>query len=130
MKEKRNAIVLICIIGILLAASILFIVLNKAKSGKYAYIYQNNKLIQVIDLYDKEDGYRFTIEGNDGYYNTIEVRDGSIGIIDASCPDRLCKNMGFINNDSLPITCLPNHIVIEILDESGKDKEDVDGIAY
>lgn len=129
MNIKRNAIIVSIIIGLLLFISVLYItIMNKSLNNpKYAYIYQNNEIIDTIDLDNVEEPYTITIKGSNNCYNTIEVRNGSIGIIDASCPDGLCKNMGFISTSVLPITCLPNHLVIEL----SNDKSSLlDGQAY
>lgn len=56
----------------------------------------------------------FLIEGKNHCYNQIEVRDGAIGITDASCPDKLCVHQGFLDSPGIPITCLPNRLVIQI----------------
>lgn len=129
MKEKKNAIILVAIIAVLFLTSLSFIFLKGDVSCRYAYIYQNNTLIKTIDIDNIENSYTFTISNENGGFNTIVIKDGSIGITDASCPDSLCKNMGFINTDAMPITCLPNHLVIKLSDDIS-NKEDIDGIAY
>jgi hypothetical protein len=102
---------------LILAASIITLFLfNQKNSGKTALIYQNGNLIQTIDLEDVSEPYQFTVQGDNEKSNTIEVRKNSIGIVKADCPDKLCVNMGFIHNSTVPITCLPNRLVIRITD--------------
>lgn len=129
MSIKAKAIIISVVIGVITAASILCIIYmyKTADKGAYAYIYQNDKLIQTIDLTNTHEPYRITIETDGGGYNVIEVRQGSIGVVEASCPDRLCMNMGFIENSLMPVTCLPNHLVIKIIDE---DNKELDGVVY
>lgn len=79
-----------------------------------ADIYQNGKLLQSIPLSSVNESYRFQVTGENEALNEIEVHPGSIGIISASCPDKLCVHQGFISNSLLPITCLPNRLVIQI----------------
>ncbi len=57
---------------------------------------------------------RSGLNTGDGEYNDILVENGKIRIADASCPDKLCVNMGYISEPLMPITCLPNHLVIRI----------------
>lgn len=83
-------------------------------SGVYADIYQNGVLLQSIDLSQIAEGYTFTVTGENGCTNEIGVRPGSIGILSADCPDRLCVRQGFISDSLLPITCLPNRLVIQL----------------
>lgn len=80
----------------------------------FAEIYQNGVCIETINLDTVENPYTFDVRGDNSCINTIEVRPGSIGIVSADCPDKLCVHQGFISNSLLPITCLPNHLVIQI----------------
>ncbi len=127
---KRTKIICIAAAAILLILGIAgsFAVLNTQTSQNItAHIYQHGELIRSINLSDVTESYTFDIEGPDGAYNTIEVRPGEIAVIDASCPDKVCVNMGFIRNSALPITCLPNELVIRI--EDGSSDDGIDGIS-
>lgn len=86
----------------------------KNQSEKIARIYQDKEIIYTIDLNSVKETYKLTVKNKDGAENIIEVRNGSIGIIEASCPDHICIDTGFIDNSAVPIVCLPNKIIIEI----------------
>ena len=130
--NRKAAIILSCVILLILAGSIAaWMIINKQEQGKTAEIYQNGVLIKTIQLDTVTSPYTFTVEGEDGASNTIEVRPGEIGIIEANCPDGLCINMGFIHSSALPITCLPNKVVIKVTGGSGDSSEsepDIDSI--
>ena len=129
--KANKTVFLLCImiIAILLVSiGIIWYTRGTAEDGKYANIYQNNQLIQTIDLSKVKESYTFTVYGDKGEENTIEVRPSEIAMISASCPDHLCVKMGAIRNGAMPITCLPNRVVIEISSESRGD--DMDEIAY
>lgn len=83
-----------------------------ADSGYIAEIYQDGRLLYSIPLNDSSQKRTFVVQSTEGGINEIEVRPGSIGIISADCPDKLCVQQGFISNTKLPITCLPNRLVI------------------
>lgn len=83
-----------------------------------AEIYQNGELTQSISLSEVTESYTFVVHGENGCENEIEVRPGSIGIISASCPDKVCVNQGFVDNSLLPIVCLPNNVVIQVYEEN------------
>lgn len=102
------------------SAAAVFAVNGSAKNqnNKTAYIYQDKELIYTIDLSSVKKPYKLIIEGEDKSENIVEVRNGSIGIIQASCPDHICINTGFIDDSSVPIVCLPNKIIIEISDNA------------
>ncbi len=63
---------------------------------------------------EEETPFVFVIEGENGAYNEITIKEGKIGVTDASCPDHLCMRQGFIHTSLLPITCLPNKLVIQV----------------
>lgn len=112
--------------------SLLAVLLPKDSRGGFtADIYQNGSLIASIPLRQVQETYRFTVTGEEGCTNEIEVRPGSIGIISASCPDRLCVHQGFISDSRLPVTCLPNRVVILLRpDAEGEDEITPDIITY
>lgn len=112
--RSKTAAILIGGILLLLSAASLFSILlpGNPKDGFIADIFQDGKLIQSIPLTDVQAPYRFTVTGEGGCENVIEVRPGSIGILSADCPDGLCVRQGFINDSRLPVTCLPNRVVI------------------
>lgn len=64
------------------------------------------------------DEYTFEVPGEGGASNTVCVRPGSIAIISANCPDQICVHQGFISTSLLPITCLPNRLVIRVREEA------------
>ena len=129
MTLKAKAIITSSVIAAITLVCILCIIYmyKSAETGAYAYIYQNDKVIRTIDLSNTDKPYKITIEAEDGGYNVIEVRHGSIGVVEASCPDRLCMSMGFIENSLMPVTCLPNHLIIRVMDETGQE---LDGVVY
>ncbi len=112
---QKYAIILSTLLLLLLLFSIILIHSSQTNGKRLlADIYQDGVLLQSIDLHAVQAPYTFTIQGKNHCVNEIEVRQGSIGIISANCPDKLCVHQGFIQNSKLPITCLPNHLVIQI----------------
>lgn len=90
-----------------------------------ADIYQDGELLQSIDLNDVTESYTFSVTAKNGGINTVEVRHGSIAVISADCPDKLCVHQGFISTSLLPVTCLPNHLVIQIRNSpAGNESEE------
>ena len=130
MSLKARAIIIGAVIAVITVVSILSIIYmyKTADNGVHAYIYQNDNVIQEIDLSNVAKPYRITIEAENSGYNVIEVRQGSMGVVEAGCPDRLCMNMGFIDNSLMPVTCLPNHLVIRIIDNESTNE--LDGVVY
>ncbi|MBQ8823277.1 MAG: NusG domain II-containing protein [Lachnospiraceae bacterium] len=120
MKKKKQTNskalwALISIILLLLLGSIISIFLISTSESSYtAHIYQDGQLLESIDLSTVTQSYQLTFEAEGGSYNIVEIRPGQIAVTDASCPDHICVNQGFIHNSMLPITCLPNKLVIQL----------------
>lgn len=123
----KKALLLILILSVMAGGSLAWILFHADPataifhSGKdndrhcmIAEIYRDGELLQTIPLSTIEKTYTLTITGDNGAVNQVEIRPGSIGICSASCPDKLCVKQGFIADSLIPITCLPNHLVIRV----------------
>lgn len=120
MKKKlevnKNAVIISAVLIIISAASLLYLLWPSSDGKIYtAEIYQDGELLFRIPLNPISEPQTFLIESNDGGKNEIQIRNGSIGIVSANCPDKLCVHQGFISDSKLPIVCLPNRLVIQLL---------------
>ena len=129
MKHKR------LFLGLLLLAVLLGLValiFRHWDSGDMANIYQDGLLIRSIDLSQVTEAYSFTVTDDQGHENTIQVEPGRIRVSDASCPDQICVNTGWLEDGIEPIVCLPAKLVIR-LEKSGGTIYDssaqIDGVA-
>lgn len=121
MSKKNKILIFVTLLLLVVLTCFSYIIYNKKINNKIAKIYQDGNLIYEINLDKVEEAYTIKIDGDKEHYNIVEVRKGEIGIIDASCPDKVCVNMGFVSDGLLPITCLPNKLIIEI--EGGEESE-------
>ncbi len=114
--NKKAAVIISLILSLLVLFSLVYLLLpgpGSPEAGRYtAEIYQGGRLLYSIPLNNISENRSFIIESPDGGKNEIELRPGSIGIVSADCPDKLCVRQGFISDARLPITCLPNRLVI------------------
>ena len=113
---NKNAALLTIFLAALCVGSLVCLLLPSESSDTYiAEIYQNGNLLMSIPLNHRQTETRtFTIEGENGCFNEVEIRQDSIRILSADCPDKLCIRQGFIHNSRLPLTCLPNRLVIRL----------------
>ncbi len=120
---KKSTLILICVTLVMLFVSgvAAYEVMKKGDNGKIALIYKGDELLYEINLFDVEEPYTITINGDNGKENIIEIREGEVGVISASCPDKLCVKKGFIGDSTLPIICLPNDIMIVVEGEEAKE---------
>lgn len=114
--NKKAAVIISLILSLLVLFSLVYLLLpgpGSSEAGRYtAEIYQGGRLLYSIPLNNISVIRSIIIESPDGGKNEIELRPGSIGIVSADCPDKLCVRQGFISDARLPITCLPNRLVI------------------
>lgn len=129
--KKRMAGLIGVILVVLLASIVMIIGINqkeKEKSYHKAKIYQDGEFLIEVDLSKNKE---FQIDWKDGEgYNVILVQDGKIGVVESSCKDHVCEHMGMIRDSKMPIVCLPNHLMIEVVTDETSSTEEIDGVAY
>lgn len=76
-------------------------------------ISRDGEVLYQLDLAQEED--RIIEIEYDRNINVVEIKKHQIRIADAGCPDKICVQMGWLDS-SVPIVCLPNHLVIQFLD--------------
>lgn len=118
-RKARIIVLLLCFMALISIASIcLLFRRSESEKGLIAHIYQDGHLIKSIPLNEAKASFTFTVRSAGGGSNVVEVRQGAIGIITADCPDQICVHQGFTSSTTLPITCLPHRLVIQIRKEN------------
>ena len=117
---NKNDIKLIIFIIIIGAVFILFININK-EEGNAIEVYYEDKLILSADL-NVNDVY--TVDGKLGDV-VIEVKDKKVRVVKENSPKNICSKEGYISDSTKPLICLPNKVVIKIVQSS-----DTDGVVY
>ena len=108
-------------VGLLAAVAALcaVILLIPKEKGVIARIIQDGKVLYEIQLNEVPGPQTYHVNGENGY-NTVLVQQGHVRMMEASCPDQVCVNQGWISNSALPIVCLPNKVIIEITGGEGE----------
>lgn len=109
----------ICIVLVIIFIVVFIGLKNSfAEKTNIVEIIQDGKIIYTLDLNKNKDEL---IEVDfQGHKNIIQIKDKQISIIEADCPDKTCVNMGILKSAFTPIVCLPNHLVIQYVND---DKE-------
>lgn len=131
-RKVKICIVIVILLAVISTAAAAAIHFTNADSP-IAEVYQNGTLVRTINLKTVTDPYEFTLEGDGEAYNIVRVEPGKIAIIEASCPDKVCVHTGYISDSLMPITCLPNHVIIRIGADSGKSADEsaaIDGFSH
>ena len=79
---------------------------------------------RVYGVYDLAEDQTIRI----GDTNVCEIRDGEVCMTEADCPDQICVHSVPITEKGGSIVCLPNHIVLRVIDSDDAGRE-VDSIA-
>lgn len=80
----------------------------------------DGKKVAVYPLYAPDRDEYIDIQGINGI-TRIQLQDGRVRAIESACPDKICVNTGWISNSSLPIACLPNRVIIKIINAPTED---------
>ncbi len=77
---------------------------------------------EVLFEFDISEDKTYSFEGSYGHME-LEVKDGKWHIINETCPNHNCSNLGWVSLDSLfPIVCVPNNVSV-----SGSSRSSVKG---
>ncbi len=68
-----------------------------------------------------------TIEINDT--NVCEIKDGKAKMTSANCPDKICMQENAIGESGGTIVCLPNRIVLSVVNSEEPEGGELDGVA-
>ena len=110
-RHKADIIVLVSFI--LVGLSVFLITLLLSPDGEYARISVDGETVAYLSLND--DAEYPVANGK----NTVVVENGRVYMREAACPDRLCVNMGKIHSVGERIVCLPNRVIVEVVDGRG-----------
>lgn len=118
MKKKHIADFFL-IIGLLLITviSAIFIYKDSDSDDLYVEISIDGEIVDRIQL-DKD----FTTVLSTG--NKLVIKDATVTIDDADCPDKLCVKQGSIHKSNESIICLPNKLVVRIVNNNSSNKQD------
>ena len=120
-RKKRNDIILAVVMILVATAGFLWYNLSKEEGGFVAVI-QNGTEIERFSLSEEQE-YRIELE--DGSYNLLKIQDGKVYMEEASCPDQICVNHRAIHNVGETIVCLPNELVLKVMEQTSKPELDM-----
>ena len=108
---------------------LLIAVLLVAAAGIYVAIQyyqkvstQNAVAVVTVDgveygRYPLSEDHTETIRFEDGSYNRFAILDGYVNMPEASCPDQICVHTGWIDQEHDMIVCMPNKVVVQIVEQ-------------
>lgn len=116
---KKNDWIMIAVVIIIASA---FFGFHLVKNEKGSGIVEVQVKGEYYGKYSLEEEQRIEINET----NQIEIADGTAKVIWANCPDQVCVNHKAISREGESIICLPNQVVISIVDG---EKSELDALA-
>lgn len=107
--SKHKLLIILCAGIFVMGVVGSFFLLNRPH-GTWIEIVRDNEVLYRLDLADAEDQI-IEIE-YEGRVNIMQIENQKVRMVEADCPDHTCINMGWLDS-SMPIVCLPNHLVIQ-----------------
>lgn len=114
---KNDGILLISLSVVIFAVYMLFSVFG-GKTGAAVIVTVAEKPYGTYSL-DKDAVIEIKINGK--VTNILKIQDGKADMTEASCPDKLCVHQKAISRTNETIICLPNKLVVEIIDAKPAD---------
>ena len=122
-KPLRFWLLLIGLIALACVAGLVTLSLHR-QSGAMVQITQDG---QVVGTYSLQQPRTLRYESQDGGYNIVVIADGKVRVSEASCPDQVCVRTGPTDQTASPIACLPNRLVIQVIDNGTSSQ--LDGVS-
>lgn len=118
---KKADVRLILIVGVVCAALLIWRTLF-LEEGVSVVVQVNGETYGTYSLNKNQ-----TVSINDT--NVLVIADGEAWMSEANCPDGLCVSQGHISTNGSMIVCLPNRVVVQVVDADAEDDGGVDAIA-
>lgn len=112
--RKKNDVLLLILVIAVAAVILLMRIFIGDKHPGYVTVRVNGEVLETFDLSIDQ-----TIDINGGT-NTIKIQDGEVDMISADCPDKLCVHQKPISANGENIVCLPNRLVVQIVNQDEK----------
>lgn len=114
--SNRFWIILLAVVLALCAAAAVYFYIRSDAPGDTAVVYLDGKEVDRVDLSKVTSHYTRTYTGQSGLTNTVEFAPGQVRVQKADCPDQICVYQGWIDSNVFPIACLPNTLIIQVVD--------------
>lgn len=114
---KKNDWKLVILVGIIVAAIFVIRFFVGNEDAGYVTVRIDGEIVETYTLSEDK-----MVKLNGGT-NTMKIERGKVKMTEADCPDQLCVHQKEISKNNESIICLPNKIVVQVVnqDESKLD---------
>jgi len=111
----RSNLFWVILFFVVLVCCAVFLFFMGQASGSFVFVYQDGLLIESFDLGAVREPFSFVVDSEFGF-NVVAFEFGRVCVSEADCPDGLCVRQGWLRGGVFPIVCLPNRLVVRIVD--------------
>ena len=120
MRKKYIAdIILVISLVILTLVTSIFIYKKQTSNKIYVEVSING---EITNKYSVDENIEIMLKTG----NVLVIKDGNVCISNADCPDDLCVKQGTISKANESIICLPNKLVVRIVEDNTSLNKDDD----
>ncbi|MEE0686607.1 MAG: NusG domain II-containing protein [Lachnospiraceae bacterium] len=120
MRKKYIAdIILVISLVILTLVTSIFIYKKQTSNKIYVEVSING---EITNKYSVDENIEIMLKTG----NVLVIKDGNVCISNADCPDGLCVKQGTISKANESIICLPNKLVVRIVEDNTSLNKDDD----
>ena len=112
---KKDVFIIICILTVGLAFFLIPRLIPDNSTDKTVVIYHDGEEIYRTNLSVADDG-EFQLDEIPQI--TFQIKDHQIRILHSDCKDKICEKTGFIDSGYQSIVCLPNCILVNIVEQN------------
>lgn len=96
---------------ILIVAAVLILVLrSRGRDGLVAVVDFGDDITETISL---DTDYDYLYDVGD-YIVHLQVKDGAIAFLESQCPDHVCEQFGWLNEDGAWAACVPAGVYVQV----------------
>lgn len=114
-RKKRNTIILIVVVALVLLAGFIVQKTMLSDSGVDVVLQLEGRELARMDIARDTE---VVVRSLDGGYNIVHVEDGAVWVTDADCGDQTCVRTGKAWKEGQVIACLPHRLIIYVEGEN------------
>lgn len=99
-----------------------FLVAGPSGEGNQVMIEVDGKIVKTFAL-PQDTLVEYKVEIDEDDYNLIQIEGNRARVVEASCPEQVDVNAGWISKPGQTLVCLPHKMVVTIAGEKNSDGE-------
>ncbi|HOC06110.1 MAG: NusG domain II-containing protein [Bacillota bacterium] len=116
--KRGDILIVIILTAVVLAGGYLYF-FHRSTQGTIV-VEVDGKTTNTFPLFQEGRDEIIDVRGVNGT-TKVQLQDGRVRVIESACPDKICVGTGWLRSSTGAIVCLPNRVVITIVDYQDKD---------